>query len=824
MASPPLNHLPTGGSIAEASLPPISPALESTARTGTNMFPLLLMDGADTLVYIDPPPEDRKKHPISTPTIPHRIHSQKLLETGSAYFQRLFRSQYQNRVRKQRGFADGLPSGFKYVLDLTPPMTDEDAIIFLTEVSCPMGIRTWAGFRYMWSLPDSCVGGEDDMDDVVIDVTENNPSSPDGPAASVDEAGSPVDEQSEQTWSSDEPYTIRQNLPKEYSASRHHQAIEQVLGALEGLAPVLDTPCKLWTFFAVAKLFDVASVTVVSDYIVSWFYESTNTQFMDIHPGITYRVACGIKVKGLCHYAFTRLVADEALLYVIRTTSPSSSLNPHKKSIQSGIGDILDDTELQRIEYASKSFADTMLGHFLHLAGREMPWMMQLGEYRKIARYNRDFPNDHHFAMELIVPLKDFVRYQIFRTLKDADEPCRVSDFISKEPPPSHGTWGNGHLVHRIMGRHFWNELVNIDLTIPKFIVTDCHPRSIADIGDGLLALQNHKNALIRNVSKSLLEERARVYNLALYRRFMPTEETESLNRRLARENPQLTLTLNFRDQTISSNSSAPADFSSSGPGAESVEESSDVLPMFPMELDPSTDPICQASQARTWEAHSQYCKARIDTNLLLTQISVFIHNYVRKVLSPPGLQALPLGGTEALTCLSEKEYRFLPLWADGNDDETGGVFSDQDIPIAWTGGFSTPGPAVHTGSQAFTEGSDTEMNQSEFMSTVPRASHQATYSHVSDVMSLDSNRDMQSAKSAQGETEPVPEYTLDDEVSASEDPLGDEFEIGGHSDSDDTVVMGESGFEDIKIPDEDVSDTIGVDDGNEFELVLRQK
>ena len=130
----------------------------------------------------------------------------------------------------------------------------------------------------------------------------------------------------------------------------------------------------------------------------------------------------------------------------------------------------------------------------------------------------------------------------------------------------------------------------------------------------------------------------------------------------------------------------------------------------------------------------------------------------------------------------------------------------------------------MHTGSQASTEDSGSEMNQSEFMSTVPRASHQATYSHVSDVMSLDSNRDMQSTNSAQGETEPVPEYTLNDQVSASDDPLGDEFEIGGHSGSDDTVVMGESGFEDIEIPDEDVSDTIGVDDGDEFELVLRQK
>lgn len=54
------------------------------------------------------------------------------------------------------------------------------------------------------------------------------------------------------------------------------------------------------------------------------------------------------------------------------------------------------------------------------------------------------------------------------------------------------------------------------------------------------------------------------------------------------------------------------------------------------------------------------------------------------------------IGITNTLVCLQESEWKYLPLWAGGYDDGTGGVFNDQ-IPAADLG-FSTPGPDVHTG------------------------------------------------------------------------------------------------------------------------------
>lgn len=59
--------------------------------------------------------------------------------------------------------------------------------------------------------------------------------------------------------------------------------------------------------------------------------------------------------------------------------------------------------------------------------------------------------------------------------------------------------------------------------------------------------------------------------------------------------------------------------------------------------------------------------------------------------------QTVELGLTPTLVCLTDSEWKFLPLWAGGNDDGSGGVFDDE-IPISYDG-FSTAGPKINTSS-----------------------------------------------------------------------------------------------------------------------------
>jgi hypothetical protein len=137
-------------------------------------LPLLEMtdEHADTLVFIDPAPGlARRPHGQTSGfvsggvlSIPHRLHSKSLLDTGSKFFSKCYESASQARIRRRRGLGEILPQGARYVLDLTPATEGDEALIFITELSCPMGIRTWAWSWDRWRLPWSCVGGQEETE------------------------------------------------------------------------------------------------------------------------------------------------------------------------------------------------------------------------------------------------------------------------------------------------------------------------------------------------------------------------------------------------------------------------------------------------------------------------------------------------------------------------------------------------------------------------------------------------------------------------------------------------------------------------------------
>ena len=74
-----------------------------------------------------------------------------------------------------------------------------------------------------------------------------------------------------------------------------------------------------------------------------------------------------------------------------------------------------------------------------------------------------------------------------------------------------------------------------------------------------------------------------------------------------------------------------------------------------------------------------------------LNYIDVFAMNKLRSSNN------LELGIVNTLVCLEDSEWKYLPLYAGGNDDGSMGVYSD-DLPVA-EHGFTTAGPEVHDGS-----------------------------------------------------------------------------------------------------------------------------
>ena len=66
-------------------------------------------------------------------------------------------------------------------------------------------------------------------------------------------------------------------------------------------------------------------------------------------------------------------------------------------------------------------------------------------------------------------------------------------------------------------------------------------------------------------------------------------------------------------------------------------------------------------------------------------------------------------GISNILRCLTEDEYKYLPLWAGGNDDGSGGVFDDE-IPIP-DAQFTTAGPKVFSSGNSSAGSSSSEFD-----------------------------------------------------------------------------------------------------------------
>lgn len=583
---------------------------------------LLIFDDGDTFAYLDPAPEER--HLAKFRHLPHRVHSNKLLATGSAHFQRLFEPQYQTRVQRQRGFVNGLPEGIKYVIDLSPLWVDDKALIGLSELTCPLGIRVWALLQPIWSLPDSCVGGADDMEERPCDRAALSKEL----ALLRRDAGPPLGSRilthlSKEYSATRHRQVIRQvlhvlegrpRLPKKYSATRHRQAIEQVLHVLEGLTITLDTPCKLWSFHAVAKLFEVATVPVISGYITAWFYESANTRFIEFHPDIAYRVACGVEASGLCRHAFVELVADEALLYIMRSTT-STTINPTGPSFTRNLGD----TDARRIEYASKSFADRVIDHFLHVAGHGMEWLAQVPEFEKPNQHLQKFPGDFQVVAELVLALFDLVRFRIFETLKNLGDPRRSCEAIPSNKHTHHRASFRVHdTVQRLMGKRFWQDLRQLSMDpLPLPEIHGKGPMSIAELGRGLPAFLGHEEAKIKQVTRTWADEKAQRYNRALFLHGRALGGPLTFAEK--RECQEMGLTIEL-------------------PNLEALLGADEVM------------------------------GNTIDLDLLFLQIRSYISKHAEKMVCPHELDAPQLGATETLTCLANSEYRFLPSWAGGMD------------------------------------------------------------------------------------------------------------------------------------------------------------
>ncbi|KAF4177026.1 hypothetical protein CNMCM8694_003061 [Aspergillus lentulus] len=763
-----------------------TPPRSKTRNAPAPCPPLLLLDNADTLVFIDSPPRPSTNSvlPASRDYIPHRVHSRKLLETDSSFFKKLFNPRTQARIVKRRGLTGGLTNGLKYVIDLTPPTEGEEAVITITELSCPLGIRTWTRCQNRWYLPASCVGGQDEVEALDTNTHtgfggppshESNDSVAQNPEAD-ERAGNhqegEVENKAAKSPDASDFKAKRENLelPLDYSASRHHAGIEQILQALEDFHPQLDTPCKLWTFFALAKLYDIATTPKICDLILSWFYESTNVRFIEIHPEISYRIACGIQCASLCRDTFSILVGEEALLLLAKGDEPAPLGRP-QVTWHGRLRESLDDTELQRIEYASKSFLDHVIDRFVHLVGSGMAWLYGLSEFQKVYHFQPRSSQEEEAKSWLLTALKDFVRCTLLSPLRGSvpERGCREVSLSSQDhegyPPPNFANaYREMSPAERIISRTFWHSLSIESFSGQCPILSGKQPSVIASLAKSIPQFREQEDWQTSGILRKGLMGRAVDFN-AFYRR---------LGRRV--------FDLDTRRPRMTANTPASGFSIYSAPQIQNLPGIDLVLPREMIEF---------------------------DLDIFFAQVQGYVNDYAKQMITPRS-STMFYELTDTLTCLTENEFKYLPLWAGGNDDGSGGVFTDDNVPLLETGGFSTPGPAIHTGSTASSVMSHSTIAPSEIETTVQGASHRATESHQSDLMSIDTDIEQESGRNSDHVS--FSWQSADDDTSIDLSSADDEeFDFDSASDSTDTVVMGSpshsillSDFEEVHMDDND--------------------
>ncbi len=469
-------------------LEPLSLEMESVLLYQSIELGRLSEPDADILVFIGAPPQQADQTTEAYACIAahfannHRIHSKNVLGLGSEKLENLLAptSQFrtERRLRNQGILPGGKPSGIKYLLDLRPPIEEDEAIVLITELSCPSGTLTWSKAQKKYEISGTMLCGQDDMTllpkvsisaissgnrrkpwkkklhTIRQPLADQPPSEPRvGDASDQDNASNlrrhgnwagmlptvPVipdeaindeaesgpttnteidKEPSESDTDSeiDKPSEEQAQAQPEYSQLRHWSAIERLLHAIVGNDPMLDSAPKLWTFFSVAKFFGCASNERISGWVTKWLFTAPNHNFIQCNPEICYRIGLGIQSEPLLKDAFSLLVGEKALINVHHELSAVRSLN-----IQTSVAgrklELLDDDDINRIDHAANSFIKRIQSTYEAVIGQDMHWLEQSAVYRILAKFVAHSNREKQIAQQLKEQIKTFVRSRVLWVL-----------------------------------------------------------------------------------------------------------------------------------------------------------------------------------------------------------------------------------------------------------------------------------------------------------------------------------------------------------------------------------------------------------------------
>lgn len=129
----------------------------------------ILKEG-DTRVFIDAPNlhADRRHRTNCDGIVPSSqsllVHSKNLFALGDSKFSQMLDNEvYQARVRRRRKPTDDMMKGVRYLLDLTPPSEGDELVFQVAELSLTPGVVNWWNSSSIHKIRRSLVEGHDDI-------------------------------------------------------------------------------------------------------------------------------------------------------------------------------------------------------------------------------------------------------------------------------------------------------------------------------------------------------------------------------------------------------------------------------------------------------------------------------------------------------------------------------------------------------------------------------------------------------------------------------------------------------------------------------------
>ncbi|KAL8780327.1 MAG: hypothetical protein Q9194_000956 [Teloschistes cf. exilis] len=438
--------------------------------------------------------------------------------------------------------------------------------------------------------------------------------------------------------------------PPELSTIRHRSSIERVLAALRGMDPKLDSAIKVYTTFAVARSFQITH-SPLTDYIVRWLRAPPNSLFMEVLPEVALQMGDGLQCHELIRDSFAVLTGERALDNLKLDRNSSYSVYGRKK---------YDVSEFYqtRLEYASRSFLDRVTQTFANLVEPHMKWIETLPNLQKV-------PVNESGALgfaanELMAALKAYARGAIYTVLYCA---------LLEAPQPHVGAAGGDCLYPRTNLCSVWDML-------------DLKERTMTIMfWRALQSSWSASNIYYSTNLKSWPRVGDEVPTAPDKGKWVPWLSTE---RKIAMQQTHGVEEVKHSEM------------------ASLVGRMNAVAAGYEVGKTTTLDWLCRSMK----DGEDGEESTGFELVDFFRDVRLYLGDVCQKMLGPAdAARSEPMYPdiTPTLLSLNESEWRYLPLYAGGFDDGSGGTFND-DVPAADVG-FSTAGPSIHTaGSSASSE------------------------------------------------------------------------------------------------------------------------